>query len=65
MGRDQEVDREEDGMMISNIGKGQLGSRKAKDRQELRVRGGILPTVEGHSVGTTNVIKLGNICYIN
>ena len=28
MGRDQEVDREEDGMMTSNIGKGQLGLEK-------------------------------------
>ena len=28
MGRDQEVDGEEDGMMTSNIGKGQLGLEK-------------------------------------
>ena len=30
MGRDQEVDREEDGMMTSNNGKGQLGLEKQK-----------------------------------
>ena len=27
-GRDQEVDREKDGIMTSNIGKGQLGPEK-------------------------------------
>ena len=28
MGKDQEVDREEDGMMTSNIGKGQIDLEK-------------------------------------
>ena len=47
MGRDQEVDREEDGMMmmISNTGKGQLGLEK-RDRQQW------IELVEGHSLGT-------------
>jgi len=50
MGRDQEVDREEDGMMTSNNNKGQLGLEKRERDNIERVSGGLLPTVEGHSL---------------